>query len=105
MLLNKIIKKYIRDDENMKIGMFLAGKNEKNELKIGFCSLHPSDHGKFDKKLAEKICIGRAIAEKTKPNRIPNNVIDNIPDFLERCNKYYKGDSIPNWISKILTDD
>lgn len=98
---NKIVK-YIKNSENHKIGMLMAGIFN-NELVIGYSSVHPKDIGKFDKEFANQVATDRALVYINRvPRYIPEHIRESLPYFVNRCEKYYKNYNIPNWVKKFI---
>lgn len=65
------------------------------EARVGYCVLHHLDVGKFDKKLARKICEGRINCNRRKPvENIHPRISAELPNFMEKCKKVFTEEKI-----------
>jgi hypothetical protein len=109
---NQIVE-YIRHlQSNQKIGVMVAGVDEKDgHLKVGYSVLHKLDYGKFDCEKGMKIALGRAlkygtpeIEEAPGISPVPYKIRRNLGRFAARCEKYYKDKTLPVWLQfKLVT--
>ncbi len=92
-----MIFEYVKDRKNRKVGIFVAIKNSKNKVSIGFSkaknpysktlkSIFNSD--KFNLELGKEIAIGRA--EKDNIEEIPFSMKQQFIHFVARCRRYFK---------------
>ncbi len=95
-----MVRQYIRDKKNQKVGLLVGLPDDKNEkVLIGFSKCN-TKHDKFDRELAIKIAEARAKKysdQLINKYNIPFKVMENLPDFMERCGKYFKDKEMPNW--------
>lgn len=96
------IRQYVKDKNNQKVGLVLAtlDPEKQDEVKIGFSKCN-TKHDKFDRNRAIEIARIRAkkysdrIYEKYN---VPFLVEDVMPEFVERCRRYYKEKKLPDWV-------
>jgi len=100
-----MIKQFVRNPKtHVKIGIMVAFA-DMNRMAIGFSALHELDEGKFDKEFGEEIAIDRAqcFSDGRYPKYVPQCIQEMLPEFSERCTRYFKNYSIPHWV-EILVD-
>jgi hypothetical protein len=84
------IIRYLRDKKRVPYGVLVATKND-GGYNIGYSLCNKYD--RFEKKMALKIALGRADyngSSIANGESLPYAVSKAMPDFLERCKKYYK---------------
>ena len=84
------IIKYIRNRKKVPYGVLVAVKNPEG-YNIGYSLC--SKHDRFEKSMALRIAIGRANFSSQSildDQNIPRDIIKAIPDFVNRCERYYK---------------
>ena len=79
------IIQYIRDKKRIPCGVLVAVKNL-DGYNIGYSLC--SKYDRFEKKMALKIALGRANIGDNSTT--PNIVSKMLPEFVNRCKRYYK---------------
>lgn len=100
------IRQYLKDKNNKKVGIILATADDE-KVKIGFSKCN-TKHDKFDKNRA--IDIARIRAENYSDKLydkyyVPFMVNEVMPEFIDRCMRYYKDKVMPNWIHLFVNYD
>jgi hypothetical protein len=90
-----LIRKYIRNRAGDKIGVIMADKSKLSTMKyhVGWSLTNKKDT--FNKELGVEIAKGRitkaqTIGEVIGGANIPICVTKELPEFLERCARFYK---------------
>lgn len=84
-----VLRKYIRDEKRRPIGLLIAYVDG-NTVRIGFSKCN-TKYDTFDKKLANHIALNRAMKGTRKTwDDIPFEVRNEIPNFADRCKRYFK---------------
>jgi hypothetical protein len=85
------IVSYLRDKKRKPMGVLVAVKKGNNgNFHIGYSMCRKSDT--FDKSMGLKIAIGRCESENYETfTKTPHNLRKMLPEFVKRCEKYYKG--------------
>lgn len=91
-----MIKQYLKNKQNNKIGVLLAYAHE-GKVRIGYAACSPIDV--YDKYLGEVIATGRA--EKGISD-LPNRYYSEAAVFIGRCQRYFKNEQLPAWSEKYL---
>ena len=85
------IIRYLRNKKRVPFGVLVAVKNP-DGYNIGYSLC--SKYDRFEKKMALKIALGRANYNSTTLNEsisvLPYAVAKAVPEFIDRCKKYYK---------------
>jgi actin-like ATPase involved in cell morphogenesis len=92
-MMNKTIIQYVRNRKGLRIGAIVATKSE-NGFNIGYSLCNKKD--RFNKEMALKIAFGRAEFELVSPE-IPRDISKMLPEFIERCKKYYRTQHEPKF--------
>jgi hypothetical protein len=91
-----MIKQFLKNKQNQKIGVLIAYAHE-NQVKIGYSACSPADV--YDKYLGEVIATGRA---EKGIYYIPYRYYDTAVEFIERCNRYFKNEKMPEWTTEYV---
>ncbi len=90
------IRTYIRDSKGSPIGVIIATKSTRSDMKyaIGWSLAHKR-LDPFKKEIGLKIAIGRLKAAEDNgvevlDTNMPNKVKAMIPKFSDRCKRYFK---------------
>lgn len=84
----QIIKQYIKDRKENRVGVVLALK-EDNNIYIGWSRANTRAGDKFNKEFGDRIAINRA---KTGSNKkVPHDFVPVIKDIAQRAERYFKG--------------
>jgi hypothetical protein len=98
---------YIRDKKGNPLGALVSLRNSSDTFCVGWSVCRKTD--RFTKEMALNIAIGRASYEVSGlsfatpvggishewlkerfRNTMPHQVLNDLPEFVERCKKYYK---------------
>ena len=86
---------HLKDDKGP-VATIVAVKGEDGEIYFGYSKYNRTRETKpFTKKLGRELAITRALMPKAKKERsrnVPFIIADNFPNFLERCQRYFKMD-------------
>ena len=85
----QVIKQYLRDKNNQKIGLLVCLWNEdQDSAVIGWsrCGLRDT----FNVQQAHDIAVGRALLGDSGRN-VPYAILFDVFDFMGRCRRYFKG--------------
>lgn len=101
-----VIHQYVyerkRGRKNKK-GVLFGTKKDDGTLCIGFASCGPEDE--FDRGFGYGLAWDRSYKYcMRKPKRIPYIVRDNLFSFVIRCNKYFKNEKLPMWLSDFVLE-
>jgi hypothetical protein len=87
-------QKKVQMTKNVRIGTLVAYRNnDTDEINIGWSVVNHSAGDKFDKKTGVETALARAVPINKlheEVNNIPFKVQNELPDFVERCNSYFK---------------
>jgi hypothetical protein len=92
---------YSRDKKRNPTGVLVAIKTGDNgEFNIGYAQC--CKHDRFHKKMGLKIAIGRAEMENYNSlDNIPHVIRKMLPEFVKRCEKYYKPMPISEFVTEV----
>jgi hypothetical protein len=77
---------YVRDRKRVPYGVLVAVKRD-GGFGVGYSLCNKKD--RFSKKMALKIALGRT-NYSNEVSKDPYAIVKMLPDFVERCKKYYK---------------
>jgi len=102
-----ILKSVVRYD--YKVGV-LVGFEENGIIHVGWSKYNDIEEYPFDKEFGKAIAVNRAVAFEDKfkeigfpdPESIPYIVRKELPEFVDRCLRYYKDKKPSEWIFRYL---
>jgi len=91
-----MIKQYIRNKKNQKIGVLVGSMVPSGEVLIGFSKVNMSAGDTFNRDLGIHIATERIrrYDEHNKINVPPKSIEHNIDRFVTRCQKYFKTEHV-----------
>jgi hypothetical protein len=91
--MNHTIIQYVRNKKGQRIGAIVATKSESG-FNVGYSLCNKKD--RFNKEMGLRIAFGRAEFEQISPE-IPREIAKMLPEFIERCKKYYRTQHAPKF--------
>jgi len=86
-----------------KKGVLFGEKHEDGTLCVGFAACGPEDE--FNRGFGYALAFDRSYKYcMRKPKRIPYAIKENLFRFVIRCNKYFKNDKLPLWLSDFVLE-
>lgn len=89
-VVNNVLKQYIRNNKNKRVGLLLACKDEYGNAVIGWSKCN--NHDKFDDVLAHTIAYGRLLVISN--TKIPPSLLSDLFMLKSRCESYFKGSPV-----------
>lgn len=89
--MNKEIIKYIKDNRGQKVGVLVGLKDEDGQICVGWSKYAVTqEYEPFSREKGLKIARGRALCTHDVNADLPFAVLEEIPYFLDRCERYFK---------------
>lgn len=95
-----MLKQYVRGKNRKKLGLMVAYPDGDGKVKIGFSKCHPRLDS-FNKEMAHDLAIGRAERNQDILPNVPNSDLPELWYFVNRCRRYYKDKSFPEWCQEV----
>lgn len=94
MSLKHTVIQYVRNRKGIPVGVIVAMKSD-GGFGIGYSLCNRKD--RFKKETALKIAFGRAESNGASLmlHELPRGIARVLPEFMERCKKYYRTENIP----------